>query len=332
MKLGAYTACLHDRPLEQALDLLAELGLTSAEVNTGGFLPAPHVPIDQILASDAARDDYLGLYDKAGITLTGLNCNGNPLHPDSAVGTVHAEDLRRSIEVASRLGVKRIVTMSGLPAGEAGGTHVNWTVNPWNTALLETIEYQWGVLVPFWKDIQARAADADVKIAIELHPHNTVFNPATFLRLAEAIDSTHVGVEMDPSHLFWQGMDPVAVVEHLGEWIFHAAAKDIKIYEDSVKINGVLDERFTRIPAEDDPLPVGGRYTVTKWPANPTWEFVALGQGHNNAYWTRFLQALHAVDPDIAVNIEHEDQHFDRVEGLRLAADNLKAAYAAAGI
>ncbi|THV35263.1 sugar phosphate isomerase/epimerase family protein [Glycomyces buryatensis] len=332
MKLGAYTACLHDRPLEQALDLLAELGLTSAEVNTGGFLPAPHVPIESILASDSARDDYLGLYDKAGIALTGLNCNGNPLHPDPAVGTVQAEDLRRSIEVASRLGVKRIVTMSGLPAGEASGERVNWVVNPWNTTLLESIEYQWEVLVPFWKDIQARAADADVKIAIELHPHNTVFNPATFLRLAEAIDSTHVGVEMDPSHLFWQGMDPVAVVDHLGEWIFHAAAKDIKIYEDSVKINGVLDERFTRIPLEDDPLPVGGRYTVTRWPANPTWEFVALGQGHDNAYWTRFLQALHRVDPDMAVNIEHEDQHFDRVEGLRLAAENLKAAYTAAGI
>src|SRR6185312_16557784 len=113
-------ACLHDRSLDETLKILGELGLTSAEINTGGFIGAPHIPIDDILASAAAREDYLGRFAQAGITLTGLNVNGNPLNPDPEVGPKHAEDLRRAITLASLLGVRRVVTMSGLPAAHRG--------------------------------------------------------------------------------------------------------------------------------------------------------------------------------------------------------------------
>ena len=66
MLLGAYTACLHDKPLEEALQILRGLGLDSAEINSGGCLPAPHLPIDQIHASADARADYLGLFARPG--------------------------------------------------------------------------------------------------------------------------------------------------------------------------------------------------------------------------------------------------------------------------
>jgi sugar phosphate isomerase/epimerase len=46
LKLGAYTACLHDRPLADALEVLKGNGLTSVEVNTGGFIPSPHCHLD----------------------------------------------------------------------------------------------------------------------------------------------------------------------------------------------------------------------------------------------------------------------------------------------
>ncbi|HEU4349407.1 MAG TPA: sugar phosphate isomerase/epimerase, partial [Actinoplanes sp.] len=183
MKLGAYTACLHDRPIDETLKILGELGLTSAEINTGGFIGAPHIPIDDILASAGAREEYLGKFQQAGITLTGLNVNGNPLHPDPRVGPKQAEDLRRTIEVAAALGVKRVVTMSGVPAGEPGGKVANWVVNPWDSQYLDILDYQWTeVAIPFWTDIQARAAAADVKVCIEMHPHNLVFNPPTLIR------------------------------------------------------------------------------------------------------------------------------------------------------
>ncbi len=333
MKLGAYTACLHDRSLDETLKILGELGLRSAEINAGGFVPAPHLPVDDILTSAGAREDYLGRFASAGIALTGLNVNGNPLNPDPAVGPRHAADLRRAIEVAALLGVRRVVTMSGLPAAEPGGHVASWVVNPWDSQYLDMLDHQWNeVAVPFWVDIDARARDAGVKVCIEMHPHNVVFNPATLRRLVERTGATHVGAELDPSHLFWQGIDPVAAVQHLGELVFHAAAKDTRINEANVRLHGVLDDRFSRVPAADNPVGLGGRNTLNRWPADPSWEFVAVGRGHDQDFWVRFLRALHAVDPDIAVNIEHEDQAFGQVEGLRIAAANLLAAAAAAGL
>ena len=130
MKLGAYTACLHDRPLPDALKILGELGLTSAEINSGGFVGTPHLPVDELMSSPGAREDYLGQFAAAGITLTGLNCNGNPLNPLPDVGPVHAADLKRSIELAGLLGVDRVVTMSGLPGSDPAAAYPSWVVNP----------------------------------------------------------------------------------------------------------------------------------------------------------------------------------------------------------
>jgi sugar phosphate isomerase/epimerase len=333
MELGAYTACLHDRPLPEVLRLLRDFGLTSAEVNAGGFIPAPHLPTGPLLASAGAREEYLGQFEQAGITLTGLNVNGNPLNPDPAVGPQHAADLHQAITLAGLLGVRRVVAMSGLPAAHPGGQAACWVVNPWDSQFLDVLDYQWrAVVIPFWTDIQARARAADVKVCIEMHPHNVVFNPGTLERLATAINATHVGAELDPSHLFWQGIDPVAAIGRLGGLVYHAAAKDTRINEANRAIFGVLDDRFSRVPADENPLNLGGTNTLTRWPADSSWQFVAVGRGHDQEFWSTFLRALAAVDPGMAVNIEHEDTELGQEEGLRLAADNLTAAAAAAGL
>ncbi len=88
----------------------------------------------------------------------------------------------------------------------------------------------------------------------------------------------------------------------------------------------MLDERFTRIPLDQNPTGLGGRHVVNKWPEDSAWDFVAVGRGHDVEFWQRFLAALGEVDPDMAVNIEHEDVELGRLEGLRVAADTLKAA------
>jgi sugar phosphate isomerase/epimerase len=324
MHLGAYTACLHHLPLPEALATLRELGLTSAEINSGGFIGTPHLPVGELRASEEARQDYLGTFADAGITLTALNCNGNPLHADPEVRSKHSQDVLDSIELAALLGVKRVVTMSGLPGVDGRASLPSWTVLPWESSSLDARDYQWNeVAIPWWKQVQARAADADVKVAIEMHPHNLVYNPGTLERLVTEVDATHIGAEMDPSHLFGQGIDPVLAVRSLGELVVNAAAKDTRINE-AAKVNGVLDDRFTRV-APDDPayLPLGGRYSLSRWPEQSSWDFVAVGRGHDTAYWTEFLRALKEVDPDMAVNIEHEDQELDQMEGLRTAARTL---------
>lgn len=128
---------------------------------------------------------------------------------------------------------------------------------------------------------------------------------------------------MDPSHLFWQGIDPVAALGALGELVYNAAAKDTRINADA-KVNGVLDDRFGRVrPDEPGAVSLGGRYTLSRWPASSSWDFVAVGRGHDVTSWAGFLAALEKIDPDMAVNIEHEDQELDQLDGLRFAAETL---------
>lgn len=330
MRLGLYNAILHDRGLPEALDVISGLGLTGIEINTGGFLPPVHVPnIDDILVSDTARDDYLGIFEGTGVEIAGLNCNGNPLHPNPVIGDTHAEDVRRAIRLAERLGQHRVVTMSGLPGGEPGATRPNWIVNAWNSAALDVLDHQWRITADFWREIDRLARDHDVKVALELHPQNLVFNSADVHKLIDLTGATHVGVELDASHLFWQQMDPVAVVRHLGPLVFHAAAKDVRVNPEWAALNGVLDNSFRRLGSDEPRVNLGGDEWANEWPKNSAWDFVALGKGHDVAYWTEFLRALHEVDPEMMVNIEHEDVELGRVEGIAVAAEVLKAADAA---
>jgi len=332
VKFGVYNAVLHDRSLPEAIEVVAGLGLTGLELNSGGFLPPVHIPtFDDILTSDTARDDFLGLFENSGVGIAGLNCNGNPLHPNPVIGGRHAEDIRRSIRLAHRLGQHRVVTMSGLPAGEPGGTRPNWVVNAWNSAALDVLEHQWQVAETFWREVDREAADLGVKVALELHPQNLVFNPGGIRELVERTGASHLGVELDASHLFWQWMDPVAVIQDLGSLVFHAAAKDVRI-NPAAAVYGVLDNRFRRLRPDEQRTNLGGDEWANEWPTNAAWDFVALGRGHDVVYWSTWLAALHAVDPDMLVNIEHEDVTFGRIEGLEVATELLLDAARRAGI
>jgi sugar phosphate isomerase/epimerase len=330
MHLGVYNAILHDRDLPAAIRVVRDLGLTGLEINTGGFLPAVHVPsFDEILTSDAARDDFLAIFAGTGVEIAGLNCNGNPLHPHPVIGEAHADDVRRSIRLAERLGQTRVVTMSGLPGGEPGTRHPNWIVNAWNSGALDVLDYQWDIAADFWREIDRFAADHGVKVALELHPQNLVFNAADVHKLVDLTGATHVGVELDASHLFWQQMDPVTVIRHLGPLVFHAAAKDVRVNPEHAALYGVLDNRFRRLDPSEPRVNLGGDEWVNEWPKESAWDFVALGRGHDVAYWTEFLRALREVDPEMRVNIEHEDVSLGRIEGLEVAAGVLKEADAA---
>ena len=330
MKLGVYNAILHDRPLEDAIKVIADLGLNGIEINSGGFLPPVHIPeIDEIITDPAAAKVYLARFDGTGVEIAGLNCNGNPLHPNPVIGEKHAEDIRRSIRAAAALGQTRVVTMSGLPGGEPGTLHPNWIVNAWNSAALDVLDYQWEIATRFWSEIDQLAGDHGVKVALELHPQNLVFNARDIRKLVELTGATNIGVEMDASHLFWQQADPIAVVRELGPLILHAAAKDVRINVENARLNGVLDNGFRRLSPDEPRVNLGGDEWVNEWPKDSSWDFVALGKGHDVAYWTEFIRALHDVDPDMCLNIEHEDTELGRIEGLQVAADVLKAAWSA---
>ncbi|MDR1264786.1 MAG: sugar phosphate isomerase/epimerase [Propionibacteriaceae bacterium] len=324
--LSAYTACLHNYTLDQALDILRDDGLTGAEVNVGGFIPSPHCPVDLLLSSQTARDDYLGQFAAKGLRLSGLNTSGNPLSPLPDIGPKHAWDLRRAIELAGKLGVGEIVCMSGAPGSDPAARYPSWVVNPWDGVYLEVLAYQQSVADPFWRELDARAGDAGVKLALELHPHNLVFSPVGYLDFAERTGVKNVGVNMDPSHLMWQGMDIFASIRLLGDRIFHVHAKDTKILPGAAT-RGVLDDRFGPVPADPaQRVSTGLDHYCSTWPADPAWRFVAIGEGHDVEWWAQFLRQIAAVDPAANISIEHEDASFSQLDGLRLAAERLSAA------
>lgn len=328
MKLGVYNAILHDRPLGEALKVIADLGLDGIEINSGGFLPPVHIQeLDEIAADPAVAKKYLAQFEGTGVSIAGLNCNGNPLHPNPEIGAKHAEDLRRSIRAAAALGQDRVVTMSGLPGGEPGATRPNWIVNAWNSAALDVLDYQWEIAAAFWSEIDQLAKDHGVKVALELHPQNVVFNARDARKLIELTGATNVGVELDASHLFWQQADPVAVVRDLGPLIFHAAAKDIRINPEHARLNGVLDNGFRRLSPDEPRANLGGSEWANEWPQDSSWDFVALGKGHDSAYWAEFIAALYEIDPGMCLNIEHEDTELGPIEGLEVAAAVLKDAW-----
>lgn len=330
MNIGAYTACLHNYTLEESLDILKGNGLTGAEVNVGGFIPSPHCPVDLLIGSKTAREDYLGIFADKGMRLAGFNCSGNVLSPLPDVGPRHDYDLRRAIELAGKLGVDEIVCMSGTPGTDPDAKYPAWVVNPWNGVELEVLEYQKSVADPYWREMDKRAQDNGVKLAWELHPHNIAFTPVNFLEFAERIDAKNVGVNMDPSHLMWQQMDIVASIKLLGDHIFHVHAKDTKLYP-GVATRGVIDSSFGPVPENPaDRTPTGMSHYCSSWPEDPAWRFVGIGVGHDVAWWTEFLRAIKDITPEMNVNIEHEDQSMSQLDGIAFAAKNLLEAEKAA--
>lgn len=331
MHLGLYTAPLHDKPLHEALDIVAGNGLDAVELNTGGFLPAAHIPVDDIDADPWTSRTWLRTFDGTGVSLQGVNCNGNPLHPDPRTGAKHAEDLRRSIRVAGALGQTRVVAMSGLPGAEPGAGQPSWVVNAWSSRALDVLEYQWEIAARFWSSINDLARENGVTVAIELHPQNVVFNPPSFLELIERTGATNIGVELDASHLFWQQMDPVHVVNRLGSHVVHAAAKDVRVNPGAAWC-GVLDNSFRRRGEDEPRQQLGADDWANEWPQDSAWDFVALGRGHGADYWAQFLTALRDVDENIACHIEHEDTSLGPVEGVQEAAGVLVEAARIAGL
>lgn len=108
-------------------------------------------------------------------------------------------------------------------------------------------------------------------------------------------------------------------------------AKDTAIYPENLQVNGFLNNAWRRHEGEGR-LGIGGRYSVNDYPENPSYEFVAIGRGNSVEFWGRWLKALHSVNPDIAVNIEHEDPHLGRIEGLEISCKSLRDGAALQGL
>ncbi len=300
MKIGLFTESLDDLSFDDALDWCVSHEIEAVEIGTGNFSSAPHCDLDALVNDKRAREAFLGAIRDRGLLLSALNCNGNVLDPDADRGASSKEVFNKTLEAANRLELDTIVTMSGCPGDLEGGSYPNWVTCTWQPEYVELLERQWDeVAVPFWTEAGEKARQLGVRVAIEMHPGQLAYNTRSLQKLREIGGLDVIGANLDPSHLFYQGMDPNQVVRALGQGaVFHVHAKDTRLNPHETALNGTLDTR----PMVE--------------PGVRTWEYVTLGYGHDESFWRNFLSTLRVMDYDGVLSIEHEDMLMSSREGI----------------
>jgi sugar phosphate isomerase/epimerase len=303
MRIGVFTALYGALPLEEALDRIAALGVRTVELGAGGYIGIAHCDPEVLLADADALKRFRRTLEEREIGISALSQHGNPLHPDPAIADAHHASWRRTLELAQRLEVGVVVGFSGCPGDGPGGHRPNWVTCPWPTDFAEILAWQWDERVlPYWAQEAPRAEAAGVRIGFEMHPGMVVYNPETFFRLRAAVGDAAC-CNYDPSHMFWQGIDPVDAARELGRAgaLVHVHAKDTLLDHGNIRRNGVLDTK-----------PYGDVL-------DRSWTFRTVGFGHGEELWRRLLGTLAAVGYDGAVSIEHEDPLMSIDEGLAKA-------------
>jgi sugar phosphate isomerase/epimerase len=287
LELGLYTDSLKHLGFEAALDVATRIGATGIEIATGGQSSAPHLRIDELLGDAGKRSAFAAAFVSRGLRIAALNCSAWPLHP--VLGDAHVAVIRSTIRLAAELGVRKIVTMSGSPGDGPGSSTVNFTWYPWPADALALLDRQWAAAIDLWQGLVADAGAAGIeRVAFELHPLHLVYNVPTFERIRAAVGPI-LGANVDPSHLFWQGMDPLAVIRALGPAVYHVHLKDTELIPEQAAIAGVLDQR----PFDD--------------PSRRAWVFRTVGRVHGRDFWSAFVAALRDVGYDDVLAIENED-------------------------
>jgi sugar phosphate isomerase/epimerase len=207
MKLGVFTPVFGKLTLDDVLVKVRALHhITALELGTGGWPGSDHLDIDALLDKPCAAE-YRKKIEDAGLTISALSCHNNPLHPDAATAKVADDVLRKTIRLAEQLEVPVVVTFSGCPGDCDDAKHPNWVTAPWPPEFLDILEWQWEKkAIPYWSGMAQFAGDHGVKVALEAHPGFVVYNVESALRLRKAT-SPNIGVNFDPSHFFWQGVD-----------------------------------------------------------------------------------------------------------------------------
>ena len=307
MKLCVLANLYGNKTLDETLCRLKSLGVEAVEIGAGGYPGKAHCNPAELLADEKKFNEFKATIDKYGLEVAALACHGNPVHPDKAIAKSYDEDFKNAVLLAEKIGVDTVITFSGCPGDRDGAKYPNWVTCPWPEDFLAVLDYQWNeVLIPYWKEtVKFANAHGVKKIALEMHPGFCVYNPETLLRLREAVGDT-IGANFDPSHLIWQGMDPVAAIRALEGAIYHVHAKDTKIDEYNTAKFGVLDTKHY-----GDEI-------------HRSWVFRTVGYGNGLQYWRDLISNLRLVGYDKVMSIEHEDSLMSIDEGLEKAVAFLK--------
>lgn len=309
MKLGVMGAGLGSMGFEKALDYCQKVGLDAIELPVGAYPGKPFFDPAEALKSESEQQRIIEAVKARGMEIIGLAVHGNPVHPDPKIAAEHDADHDVAVKLAPKLGTDVVINFSGTPGGAPGDKQPNWVTCAWPPEYQEIQKYQWDeVLIPYWTKKNTEAANEGVKIAFEAHPGFAVYNTATILRIREAC-GPQLGANLDPSHFFWQGIDPVESARVLGDagCIFHVHGKDTAIDAHNTRINGTLDAgSYGNIDAR-------------------SWIFRTCGFGHTDEFWKPFISMLKQKGYDGVISIEHEDALMSVQEGFEKAVSYLRS-------
>ena len=307
MKLSVLANLYGQKSLEETLSILTSLGVHTVEIGAGGYPGKAHCNPEELLADSAKYEAFVATFKKYNVEICALAAHGNPLHPDAAIAAQFDRDFKNAVLLAEKLGVDTVITFSGCPGDSDSSRYPNWVTCPWPEDFLKILDWQWNEkLIPYWKETGAFAKSHGVtRIAFEMHPGFCVYNPETLLRLREAVGDV-IGANFDPSHLIWQGIDPVAAIRALKGAIYHVHAKDTKVDAYNTATNGVLDTKHY-----SDEL-------------HRAWVFRTVGYGNGESYWRDLVSNLRLCGYDRVLSIEHEDSLMSIDEGLQKAVSFLQ--------
>ncbi|GMQ73592.1 sugar phosphate isomerase/epimerase [Tetragenococcus halophilus] len=308
MKLGVFTPLFNNLSFDEMIEEAANKGLEAVEIGTGGSPGNAHLDIDKLLASSDARKEYLHKLQDKDLEISALSAHHNPISAKKEVAQAGDELLRKTIKLANLMNVPVVNGFSGVSGGNPTDTANNWPVIPWPSAYSDIYKYQWEEkLIPYWKKINEEAEAVGIKIGIELHGGFLLHTPYTMLRLREETGKA-IGCNLDPSHMWWQGIDPVAAVKILGkeQAIHHFHAKDTFLDQDNINMHGLTDmQPYNKVESR-------------------AWTFRTVGYGHDMKVWSDMISALRIYGYDHVLSIEHEDPIMSIDEGLTKAIKNLK--------
>lgn len=310
MKLGVFTVLYSNLRFEEALDKLQGMGIEAVEIGTGNYPGNAHCDPDELLADEAKARRFREAVASRGMIISALSQHGNPVHPDRKFRERDRAVWEKTVRLAEVLEVPVVIAFSGCPGDHQGARYPNWVTCPWPDDYLEILEWQWNdVVIPYWTQAAAFAKSHGItRIAFEMHPGFVVYNPETLLRLRGAV-GPEIGANLDPSHLFWQGIDVVEAIKLLGreDAIFHFHAKDTYLDRRNIAVNGMLDTKHYGQVLER------------------SWTFRTVGYGMGEKVWRDIVTGLRTVNYDYVMSIEHEDLLLSIDEGLQKAVDLLRA-------
>ena len=309
MKLGVFAVLFAGKTFEEMLDYVQIAGLHGVEIGTGGYPGNAHCNLDELLGSEDKRKEYIDHVHSRGLTISAFSCHDNPVSPNKEIARNAHETFIKTVRLAKLLDVPVVNTFSGTPGSHPDSKYSNWPISPWPSEYSDIYKWQWEEkLIPYWKEQGKFAEDHGVKIGLELHGGFSVHTPYTMLKLRDATNNS-IGANLDPSHLWWQGIDPVAAIKILGKEnaIHHFHAKDTFIDQENVNMHGLTDmQSYGEVQSR-------------------AWTFRSVGCGHSIQEWSDMMSALRTYGYDYVVSIEHEDPLMSIEEGFSRAVKNLKS-------